>query len=113
MMVRGGSRSAVLPHSPGESSSAVVALTPRAEVDAEMGHGLAGALYDEQAWAAGEILRKASAGFAEEDYVPASLARQRLQTVVADMDAMRSYSDPSSFIHSGVLGLSRVLLQRS
>jgi hypothetical protein len=87
-----GSRAAVLPLPQPQPQP-----QPRDD-DVEMGEMglLAGALYDEQAWAAGERLRQTGEGFAEEDYVPAKLARQRLQTVVADMDAMRSCSDSFS-----------------
>ena len=77
-----GSSSAVTPFAPGD---ATVGGAP--EVDAEMG-GLQPAVYDEQAWSTGETMRQ-SAAFTEEDYVPAVMARQRLQAVVRDMDAMR------------------------
>ena len=88
MMRVGGSGSAITPFSPDEGASAITSSAGALEpVDSEMG-GMQPALYDEQAWGTGTMMRQ-STRFTEEDYVPATIARQRLQAVVTDMDAMR------------------------
>lgn len=66
----------------GRSAAALTAAEP---MDSEMG-GVP--LYDDDAWRTGTMMRDSTA-FTEEDFVPATLARQRLQAVVQDMDAMR------------------------
>ena len=74
------SRAAVLPHTPED------ALVERErERDVERGALLP---YDEQAWQTGETLRSRG-DFTEEDYIPAVVARERLQTVVSEMEGMR------------------------
>jgi hypothetical protein len=89
------SRLATLRNGDGSSSTGAAAApylvpetvqtSPPQARDMELG-GLP-AVYDEQAWANGELLRAAAT---TEEYVPISLARERLQEAVDDMEVMRT-----------------------